>query len=180
MRKPPYTSHRLKSIVYHSRMFTRKQTKVHKSCGTGKIHRKAYIREYAPTVRRDGYLVRRAGKTVRVYPKSKRVYIKSRCIKDRGLPGKGVKPGSKSIVDQPLRKGELSKFGYHANYPKSVRRDALRKAATAYGPLSLFHKLNAVAKLSSRQAPEASSVFKRDREWVRHTYPISKELAPHA
>ena len=161
-------------------MFTRRRSssKTRKACGSGRIRRTGYFREYGTAVRRIGYLVRRAGKTVRVYPKSDRVYVKSRCIKDQGLAGKGVKPGSRSIVERPLRKGQLTKFGYHTTYPKTVRRDALRKAASEYGPLSLYHKLDAVAKLSVRQAPRAAHVFARDRNWVAETYPIRKDLQP--
>lgn len=162
-------------------MFTRR-SKTRKACPTGQIRRKGYMREYGSTVKRHGYLARRSGKIVRVYPKSRKIFVKSRCIEDRGLPGKGVAalPGSKSIVEIPLKKGELTKFGYHATYPKTVRRDALRKAASAYGPLSLYHKLDAVAKLTSRQAPAASAIFARNRDWVRRTYPIRKSLSPRA
>ena len=157
-------------------MFTRKR------CPQGQITRKGYTREYGSTVKRHGYLVRRSGKTIRIYPKTKKIRVGTRCIENRGLPGKGVVslPGSTSIVETPLKKGELTKFGYHTRYPKSVRRDALRRAASAYGPLSLYHKLDAVAKLSIRQAPAAASVFARDRDWVRRTYPIRKSLSPRA
>jgi hypothetical protein len=160
-------------------MFTRR-SKTRKACPAGQIRRKGYMREYGSTIKRNGYLVRRSGKTVRVYPKSRKIFVKSRCIEDRGLPGKGVAalPGYNSIVEVPLKKGELTKFGYHSSYPKTVRRDALKKAASAYGPLSLYHKLDAVAKLSSRQAPLAAEVFARDRDWVRRTYPIRKSLSP--
>jgi hypothetical protein len=159
-------------------MFTRRRSssKTRKACAEGRIRRSGYFREYGTAVKREGYLVRRAGKTVRIYPKTKRVYVKSRCIRDRGAPGKGVKPGSRSIVEQPLRKGELTRFGYHTSYPKQVRRNALSKAASHYGPLSLYRKLNAVAKLSAKQAPGAADIFARDREWVRRTYPLLKSL----
>jgi hypothetical protein len=52
----------------------------------------------------------------------------------------------------------------------SVRRDALKKAVKEFGPLGVYHKLNAVAKLSKRTAPDASRVFKRDRDWIRKSY----------
>lgn len=160
-------------------MFTRRQSsKTRKLCSIGEIRRSAYVREYGTAVKQEGYLARRAGKIIRVYPKTKRIHVKSKCIKNRGAKGKGVKPGSRSIVKNPLRKGELTKFGYHSSYPKEARHDALRKAASHYGPLSLYHKLDAVAKLSIRQAPRASTVFTQDRDWVKHTYPLLKSLEP--
>ncbi len=157
---------------------SRRSQRSRKGCRPGEIRRSGYVREYGSTVKREGYLVRRAGQTVRVYPKSRRVYVKSTCITDVGRKGKGVPPGSRKIG--PLKKGELTKYGYHVTYPKYVRRDALKKAASAYGPLSLYRKLNAVAKLSATQAPRAAAVFAADREWVRHTYPIVKSLGPKA
>lgn len=162
-------------------MFTLKKSyrsSTRKACPRGMIRRSGYTRKYATAVRREGYLVRRGNKTVRVYPKSSAVYIKSRCIKDRGAAGKGVKPGTRSIVSVPLKKGELTRYGYRAMLPKYARREALRKAASAYGPLSLYHKLDAVAKLSERQAPDAARIFARDRDWVRRTYPLKKSLSP--
>jgi hypothetical protein len=161
-------------------MFTRKasRSRTRKACPRGMIRRSGYVRKYATRVRREGYLVRRGSKTVRVYPKSRTAFIKSRCIKDRGAAGKGVKPGTRSIVAAPLKKGELTRYGYRATLPKRARREALRKAASAYGPLSLYHKLDAVAKLSERQAPKAARIFARDRDWVRRTYPLKKSLSP--
>jgi hypothetical protein len=37
----------------------------------------------------------------------------------------------------------------------------------AYGTTSVYHKLDAVAKLSVHTAPDASITFAKDREWVR-------------
>ena len=70
----------------------------------------------------------------------------------------------------PLRKGELRKYGYSYKLPDSVRRAALNRAIRAKGPLDVYHKLNAVAKLSTTHAPAASSSFAADRNWIRHTY----------
>jgi hypothetical protein len=47
-----------------------------------------------------------------------------------------------------------------------LRHKALEKAIAAYGLTSVYHKLDAVAKLSVHTAPDASAVFAKDREWV--------------
>lgn len=132
-----------------------------KVCPTGKILRKAYVRRYTTGVRKQGYTVHRGNKTYRAYPKSKSTIVKAACIKDRGLKGKGPQEIG------PLRKGELLKHGYSYRKPAEVRHAALRKAEKEYGALGLFRKLNAVAKLSKRPAPQASRVFAEDRDWVR-------------
>jgi hypothetical protein len=116
---------------------------------------------------RPGYILRVAhtrrirGKTVRVPPA---------CIKDRGLPGKGVSPGQTPIGN--LKKGELTKYGYSAKLTEEERHEALEKALRVYGPLTLYRKLNAVSKLSMRTAPEVSHIFAKDRDWVKKYYGI--------
>lgn len=117
-------------------------------CKRGQILRAAYTRKFR-------------GKSYTVPPQ---------CIKDRGLPGKGVAPGQTPIG--PLKKGELTKYGYSAKLTESERHAALEKALRAYGPLTLYRKLNAVAKLSMRTAPETSHIFAKDRDWVKKYYGI--------
>lgn len=75
----------------------------------------------------------------------------------------------KSLI-RPLHKGDLKKYGYSYKATEQTRRNALQKAVSAYGPLTTYHKLNAVAKLSEHQHPQISSVFARDRNWVRAEY----------
>ena len=136
-------------------------------CPPGMIPRADYDRQYSTAVRQQGYLVTRRGKTIRVFPKKTNyTHVKQKCIKDLGLPGSPA-PGERFT---PLRQGELKKHGYVYREKDSVRRDALKKAIVEYGPLGVYRKLNAVAKLSKRTAPDASRVFKRDRDWVRKTY----------
>jgi hypothetical protein len=43
----------------------------------------------------------------------------------------------------------------------------LEKAIKHYGALSVYHKLDAVAKLTKHTAPDASAIFSKDKEWVR-------------
>jgi hypothetical protein len=134
-----------------------------KVCPPGKILRKAYVRRYTTGIRKKGYTVRRGNKTYRAYPKSKSTIVKAACIEDRGLKGKGPQQIG------PLRKGELLKHGYSYRKPADVRHAALRKAEKEFGALGIYRKLNAVAKLSKRTAPQASRVFKEDRDWIRKT-----------
>jgi hypothetical protein len=71
---------------------------------------------------------------------------------------------------RPLHKGDLKKYGYSYKATEQVRRNALEKAISVYGPLTTYHKLNAVAKLSENQYPQISGIFARDRNWVRSEY----------
>lgn len=138
-----------------------------RKCPPGQIARKGYIRRFSSGVKATGYTVKRkSGTTYKVYPKKKATYVKSACVKDIGLKGKAA-PGQQI---GPLRKGELKKYGYVYRLPSEQRRSALRKAVNAYGPLSVYRKLNAVAKLALRRAPDASKAFKADRNWIRETY----------
>lgn len=69
----------------------------------------------------------------------------------------------------PLHGQDLSKFGYSHIKTMSVvsRHAALTKAVAAYGSLSVFRKLNAVYVLTRRTAPSSSTLFKKDRDWVK-------------
>jgi len=128
-----------------------------KPCPKGTIRRRGYIRK--PTA---SHTVRRGSKLFIAKQTKKQVYVRSSCIKDRGLAGKGT-----ATPIGPLRKGDLIKYGYSYRLPDSARHKALEKAVKAYGPLSTYHKLDAIAKLSSRIAPDASKIFMMDRDWVR-------------
>ena len=156
--------HRLKAI---GKTGTRKFP-----CPRGKVERRGYVRKIAANILKKGYTVKRAnGKVYRVHPQKSSIYVKPSCIKDRGLSGK-IAPGEGI---GPLRKGELKKHGYGYHESKDARRLALKRAVKEFGPLSVFRKLDAVAKLSKYTAPEASIVFKKDREWVRHHYELKAQ-----
>lgn len=136
-----------------------------KNCPPGQIPRAAYVRKISSTVARRGYTKRtKSGKRIRVYPQSKSVFVKSACVEDTGKAGKGAQ------IIGPLRKGELSKYGYSYKLPEAQRRSALQAAVQEFGPLSTYRKLNAVAKLSALTNPNASSAFAADRNWIRKTY----------
>ena len=132
-----------------------------KACPPGMIERKEYARKYSTAVLQKGFSTKK-GK--RFPHKTNLTYIGPACIKDVGLPGKG----KQSIG--PLRKGELSKYGYSMRESKEVRHNALRKAIEEYGALGVYRKLDAVAKLTQRTIPDASKIYSKDRDWVKESF----------
>jgi hypothetical protein len=137
-------------------------------CPKGYIARHSYARRYKTSVRERGYTVKKAsGTTYKVYPKNETLYVPAACVKDLGKPGKGV-PEGQGIG--PLRKGEMTKFGYSSKKSEEERHDALKKAVAELGPLSTYRKLDAVAKLGARIAPDASRIFAKDRDWVQRRF----------
>ena len=141
-------------------------------CPKGYIKRKGYTRKFKSIVKQQGFTVRRKGKLYTVRPKKNMTYVPPSCIRNRGLPGKGPKEGD-GIGS--LRKGELIKYGYSYRLPDSVRHKALNKAIKAYGALSVYRKLDAVAKYSMRTAPDASKIFKIDRDWIRANHELKEK-----
>jgi hypothetical protein len=97
--------------------------------------------------------------------------VREGCIKSRTVSNQSNK--SKRIGK--LRKGALIKYGYQYRLSDSLREKALVKAIKAYGALSVYHKLDAVAKLSIQKAPEAHVIFVRDREWIRSNYTLKEK-----
>ncbi len=140
-------------------------------CPKGYILRRGYTRKFRPTVKASGFTVRRKGTVYTVRPKANSIRVPPSCIKDRGLPGKGPIEGEGI---GKLRKGELIKYGYQYRLSDSLRQAALRKAIKRYGPLSVYRKLDAVAKLSLRTAPDASKIFVRDRNWIRENFELKE------
>lgn len=140
-----------------------------KKCPPGKILRAPYKRYFSRSTKEQGYSVHKQNRSYRIYPKVTGVLVKAACVEDRGLPGKGPREGEGFAK---LRKGELSKFGYNAHKSEEERYKALKKAIDQYGALEVYHKLDAIAKLTKRTAPEASRIFVHDREWVRKSYPL--------
>lgn len=149
-----------------ARLDHRKEEEI--KCPAGYIARASYARRYKTSVRQRGYTVKKAsGTTYKVYPKNETLYVPAACVKDLGKPGKGV-PEGQGIG--PLRKGEMTKFGYSAKKGDESRHEALKKAVAALGPLGVYRKLDAVAKLSVRIAPDASRIFAKDRDWVEKRF----------
>lgn len=141
-------------------------------CPPGKIQRHGYVRRFGKTVMARGYTVKKAsGKEYHIKPAQKSVYVKPACIKDKGDPR--VKAPSPGEGIGPLRRGELKKHGYVYMKHREERHNALRRAIKEFGSLGVFRKLDAVAKLSKHSAPEASRVFRADRDWLRDHYDLT-------
>lgn len=138
------------------------------TCPKGQILRAPYKRQFTNNVKQSGFNVHRGNKTVRVYPKASSAIVKASCVKNRGLPGKGP-----NLIG-PLKKGELTRYGYNAHLNRDQRHAALKKAIAAYGALSVYHKLDAVTKLTLHTAPDAHKVFEADRKWVQANYTLKK------
>jgi hypothetical protein len=147
-------------------------TRKNSGCPKGYIMRRGYTRRFRPSVKETGFTVRRKGTVFTVRPKTNTVKVGPACIKDRGLPGKGPREGEGI---GKLRKGELIKYGYQYRLSDSLRQSALKKAIKRFGALSVYRKLDAVAKLSLRTAPDASKIFTRDRDWVRENYEMKNK-----
>ncbi len=147
------------------------QTQKNSGCPQGYIMRRGYTRKFKPSVKTSGFTVRRKGTVYTVRPKANTIRVPAACIKDRGLPGKG--PREDEGIGK-LRKGELIKYGYQYRLSDALRQKALKKAIKRYGPLSVYRKLDAVAKLSLRTAPDASSIFSRDRNWVKSNFELKE------
>jgi hypothetical protein len=57
----------------------------------------------------------------------------------------------------------IDRIGLHQGGREPI---TVQKAEKAYGALSLYHKLDAVAKLSTKHS-DIQQVFQADRDWVR-------------
>jgi len=142
-----------------------------RNCPKGYIIRKGYTRRFRPNVKESGFTVRRKGTVYTVRPKANNIEVPPTCIKNRGLPGKGPIEGEGI---GKLRKGELIKYGYQYRLSDSLRHAALKRAIKRYGALSVYRKLDAVAKLSLRIAPDASKIFNIDKQWIRGNFSLKE------
>jgi hypothetical protein len=141
-------------------------------CAKGKVIRRGYVRRFGATVMKRGYTVKRAsGKEYHIKPAQKSIYVKPSCVKDKGNPD--VKAPGPGEGIGPLRKGELKKHGYVYLKHREERHSALRKAIKEFGALGVYHKLDAIQKLSKYSVPRASKVFGEDRDWIKRHYRLS-------
>ena len=152
---------------------TRKRLGLNKGCPPGQILRAPYTRKFKSATKEAGYNVTKKGHTYRVYPKASSTLVKAACVKNRGLPGKGPRSG-KGFAS--LKEGELARYGYKARASEAERHKSLKKAIDVYGALNVFRKLDAVAKLTQRTAPEVHKIFVADRKWIQNNF-VLKEKA---
>lgn len=129
------------------------------NCPEGYILRKGYTRKISNNIGKKGYTRRVKGVLYVVHPKTNAIQVDAACVKKR-----------KTRSINKLRKGELIKYGYQYRLSDALRRKALEKAIKQYGVLSIYRKLDTVAKLSVRTAPDASKIFSKDRNWIRNSY----------
>lgn len=129
-------------------------------CPDGYTMRKGYTRRYKSAVKEAGFTVRRKGTLYTVHPSKNNIIVGSTCVKKRSV----------SMRIGKLRKGDLIKYGYQYRLSDRLRHTALKKAVEVYGALNVYHKLDAVAKLSVTVAPDAHTIFVKDREWIRNNF----------
>lgn len=67
----------------------------------------------------------------------------------------------------PLRKGDLSQYGYATAKSVDERHKALTKAAKKYGSTSVFRKLNALYVYNKNKNPVVAGKFMKDRDFVK-------------
>lgn len=159
--------------MYKPGRYTYKNKNKNTRCPEGKVLRASYTRSISSRVIKEGYTRKTKTGTVRVFPKKRSSYVKASCINDVGAPGKLSASASKI---GPLKEGELKRFGYLYKAPEADRHRALELAIRNKDPLTIYHRLNAVAKLSKTSAPLASAVFARDRNWIHAKYENSGVL----
>lgn len=75
----------------------------------------------------------------------------------------------------PLKHGDLIKHGYESVITKTrnERHKSLEKAVQEYGSLTVWKKLNVLFILHKNSNPTLSSLFLKDRNWVKNTYGIT-------
>lgn len=101
------------------------------------IHRKSYVRSDGTRVKATSYRT-----------------------KNRGKPGRGPKIFK-------LKKGGLSRYGYHIDTPISMRHKMLSKAISrGVSSLTLSRRIGALATLLKRTNPQLSRSLRRNQLWV--------------
>jgi len=168
------TGKRVKSACVHGHAAVTK--KVKKYCPPGTTARAGYLRKISANVLQQGYTRKtKNGGEIVIHPTKKQKYIAPVCVKksvkqQQQLQLQLQQPMQQQTRIGPLHKGDLTKHGYSYKLPDNDRYLALQRAIQEYGPVSTYHKLNAVAKLAVTKAPAASNVFAKDRNWIRNLY----------
>ena len=68
-----------------------------------------------------------------------------------------------------LKKGLLTKHGYHADLSERARHEALQRALIEFSPLSLYRKLNAIYVLNKNRDKKRAHIFRSDANWLKTT-----------
>jgi hypothetical protein len=128
------------------------------------VHRKSYTRK---AYSRKGY--KRSDGTYVKPAKvgASRVPASTFKIKDVGAKGRGKKLFK-------VKKGLLTKYGYHVDKSAKARHMALKKADKAYGSVRLWRMLNAQA-LFRKRTNGLGKMFTTDRNWVKRELVNKKE-----
>ena len=70
----------------------------------------------------------------------------------------------------PLKKGDLSQYGYSSDKPMEARHKSISKAVKKYGSTPVFRKLNALYVYNKNRDPVRSAKFKKDRDFVKKAF----------
>lgn len=92
--------------------------------------------------------------------------MRSRSRKRYSKLGKRMSPVIMS--KKPLKKGSLTRLGYHMRSPVTSRHKALRKSVDKYGKASTIWKLNVQSTYRKRSDPKLAKSIKRDIAYVRN------------
>jgi hypothetical protein len=124
------------------------------------IERVSYVQKRKPMIVRVGKS--KAHKSYSYFRPGGKTRVQATLIANLGKPGKGPK------VIPVTRPGMLSAYGYSASKTPLARHRALTKAITqgAQKPLSVFHRLQAVATLSKRTMPTYARTYRYDRNYI--------------
>ena len=106
--------------------------------------------------------------TRRAYTKKNGTKVKAMCVKGNGKKRRSRR--SKGIP--PLKKGELTKHGYH-NVKKlgvRVRRKALTSAVKEYGASKVLKKIGVLRTYHKNKAPNLSKRYYDNMKWTRKKF----------
>lgn len=125
-------------------------------CKKGQLMREGYVR---------GSYTKKNGTHIQ------RKVMAPACIIKRGNPKKYVPPKGKTGIG-PLKKGELSKFGYYKVKDMKVkdRKSSLKLAVKEFGAMMLVKKLGALRTYLKNTSPDSSQIYYQDQKWIRKTY----------
>jgi hypothetical protein len=103
------------------------------------------------------------------YTTARGTQVKSKCIKDRGAKGRW-QTIKRMVGIGPLKKGDLTAFGYSHTKPAEERHASLDKAVSRYGRASTIRKLNAIATYSKRTGPSRAKTYRTDMHYVQKKF----------